>query len=199
MKTKTIIITLIFTFYLSGIAAQTEKGRFLIGANSSLTFASVKGEVLGIKTDKIQTVKVMPSASYFVFDNLSAGLALEYDYQSTDIGASVSVLTDFRYYLTRSMVRPYLKANIGYINTNKQILGHQYEYDASLHGLRVGGGAGVAFFLSNSISLDITGQYFLNKLNDLSDGYFDKNNNSSHKVKTTTQALNLFVGLSFCI
>lgn len=199
MKTKAIIITLIFTFYLSGIVAQTEKGRFLIGANSSLTFASVKGEALGVKTDRIKTVKVMPSASYFVIDNLSAGLALEYDYQSTNIGASVSVLTDFRYYLTRSVVRPYLKANIGYINTNKQIIGHQYEYNASLHGLKVGGGLGLAFFLSNSISLDLTGYYSLNKLNDLSDGYHDKTNNSSHKVKTTTQALNLFVGLSFYI
>lgn len=199
MKTKAIIITLIFTFFLSGIAAQTEKGRFLIGANSSLTFASVKGEALGINTEKIKTVKVMPSASYFVFDNLSAGLAMEYDYQSTNNGASVSVLTDFRYYLTKSVVRPYIKANIGYINTNKEILGHQYEYDASLHGMRVGGGLGLAFFLSNSISLDLTGYYYLNKLNDLGDGYFDKTNNTSYKVKTTTQALNVYVGLSWYI
>lgn len=197
MKRKTFISIVMCAITFASVVAQTEKGRFVLGANSSFTVAETNGETFGEKADNITTIKFMPSASYFLFDNFSTGLAVGYDYQSSVTGADVSVLSEFRYYITKSIVRPYVKANVGYTNINKDIIGHQYEYNASLHGLKVIGGAGIAVFLKDNISLDITGQYTLCKLNDLSGGYFESSTNKSYKVKTTTQGLNLFFGLSF--
>lgn len=197
MKRKTIISIIMCVIAFANVVAQTEKGKFVLGANSSFSVAETSGETVGEKADNITTIKFMPSASYFLFDNFSAGLSVGYDYQSSKTGADVSVLSEFRYYITESIVRPYVKANVGYANVKKDIRGHQYEYNANLHGLKVAGGAGIAIFLKNNLSLDITGQYTLHKLNDLSDGYFESSTNKSYKVKTTTQALNLFIGLSF--
>ncbi len=197
MKTKLLTTILLLIIATSGIVAQTEKGKFIVGANSSLTMTNVNSSMTGEETIKTTTFKLMPSASYFLFNNFSAGLAVGYDYNSAETGADVSVLSEFRYYFTKSIVRPYVKANLGYTNINKDILGHQYEYNASLHGIKLIGGAGIAIFLRDNISLDITGQYTLRRLNDLGDGYFESSSNKSYKVKTTTQGLGANVGLSF--
>lgn len=197
MKNKIFTSLVISLFLFPGIKAQTEKGKFLLGGNTSLSISNVEGKMEGSEPQKNTIVKLMPGISYFVADNFSVGIAGMYDYQSVNIGADVSLLTDFRYYLSKSRVKPYLKINAGYRNGNKQIASWQYEYDASVHGLVAGGGLGTAFFLSDNISLDVTGQYFFSKLNDLGDGYFDSSTNSSFKIKTTNQEFRLFVGLSF--
>lgn len=197
MKTKFIATTLLLFIAISAVMAQTERGRFIIGANSSIVLSDVRVKFTGQETDKTTIFKLMPSAGYFLFDNFSVGLSIGYEYQSSNIGAELSALSEFRYYLTSSIVRPYLKANIGYLNIDKSIIGHQYDYDASMHGLKVIGGAGIAIFLRNNISLDLTGQYTLNRLNDLGDGYYESSSNKSFKVRTTTQGLGGFVGLSF--
>ncbi len=198
MKAKFITTILMCIIALAVVEAQTEKGKLLIGANTSLSISNVDGGVTGAEdTEKITSVKLQPNISYFIFDNFSAGIAGIYDYQTTYDGADVTIMTDFRYYFTDSRVKPFAKINAGYRNRDMQIIGTHYRYDTSAHGLILGGGLGLAFFLNNNISLDITGQYFLTKLNDMGDGYRKDGDTNSYKIKTTTQDLRLFVGMSF--
>ena len=172
MKHKTILaIAIIMTVACSNTFAQTEKGNFILGGNTSFTITHNNVETLDEK-EKITNIMLQPYAGYFIFNKFSAGLSVDYDYSSTIKIADVSVLTDFRYYFTNSSVKPFVKLNAGYSNQFLDAGYYPHEFRSSAHGLKVGAGAGIAIFFKDNMSIDITGQYFYSNLQRVGGGTY---------------------------
>lgn len=196
MKHKTILaIAIIMTIACSNTFAQTEKGNFILGGNTSFTITHNNVETLDEK-EKITNIMLQPYAGYFIFNKFSAGLSVDYDYSSTIKIADVSVLTDFRYYFTNSSVKPFVKLNAGYSNQFLDAGYYPHEFRASAHGLKVGAGAGVAIFIKDNMSIDITGQYFYSNLKRVGGGTYGDLYDTSRNFKAKVDELRLFIGFS---
>ncbi|MEA5081755.1 MAG: hypothetical protein VB024_09060 [Dysgonamonadaceae bacterium] len=195
MRNKYIIVT-IFVFFctFSTIQAQTEKGKFMIGANTSLDVSSIKVSTSSSSSSNQTTVNFEPRASYFLFDNFSAGLSFDISYQGSGYGEA-SLLSDFRYYFTGKKVRPFVKANIGYRNTQRQVYYPEMHYSFDLDGLTIGGGMGFAFFVSDNISIDLGAQYFHSDLDQVGKEYLNVYDQRVYS-KAKLNDINMFVGLS---
>ena len=196
MKHKTILaIAIIMTVACSNTFAQTDKGNFILGGNTSFTITHNNVETLGEKA-KITNIMLQPYAGYFIFNKFSAGLSVDYDYSSTIKSADVSVLTDFRYYFTNYSVKPFVKINAGYSNQFLDAGYYPNEFRSSAHGLKVGAGAGLAIFFKDNMSIDITGQYFYSNLKRVGGGTYGDLYDTSRNFKAKVDELRLFIGFS---
>lgn len=196
MKHKTILaIAIIMTVACSNIYAQTEKGNFILGGNTSFTITHNNTETFGDKV-KMTNIMLQPYAGYFILDKFSAGLSIDYDYSSSIKNADMSVLTDFRYYFTNSSVKPFVKLNAGYSNQLLDVGHYPVEFRTNAHGLKVGAGAGVAIFFKDNMSIDITGQYFYSNLKRVSGGTYGDLYDTSRNFKAKVDELRLFIGFS---
>lgn len=133
MKKVLLLCAFICTSFFA--SAQTEKGSWLVGVNSSLGFNSVSfdGDV-----DKRNSFNINGSSGYFLMDNLSAGLG--FGYASTKQGSaknsSFSIGPFVRYYLKENIIlgasfsTSSLKSNDGQdeIKTNFSTLGFEAGY-----------------------------------------------------------------------
>mgnify|MGYP001156478654 CR=1 FL=1 len=196
MKHKTIVaIAIIMTFAWSNIFAQTEKGNFILGGNTSFSVTHNNTETFGEKA-KMTNIMLQPYAGYFIFNKFSAGLSIDYDYSSTIKSADVSVLTDFRYYFTNSSVKPFVKLNAGYSNQLLDVGHNPVSFRTNAHGLKLGAGAGVAIFFKDNMSIDITGQYFYSNIKRVAGGTDGGFYDTSRRLKAKVDELRLFIGFS---
>lgn len=163
MRTFLFLAALFFTA-ASPVFAQTEKGRWMVGGSGTGSFDTDDD---GIK----QTLVLLtPSAGYFVARNVALGAGLPLFYSrfkfttgnQTDSRAATVGLSPFaRFYFGQSQVKPFLQGQVGYAQTWSKSSGTfgggnfsntdgQFVY---------GGAAGVAFFLNEHSSLDLSLNY----------------------------------------
>ncbi|WP_424961873.1 hypothetical protein [Ekhidna sp.] len=96
MKKVWLIATLVAIFGCAN--AQTDRGKWLIGASSSLGYSSTSYDEPGL--DKTTSFNIEGVAGYFVIDNLAAGLNIGYDKEKQgDDGNTTTLIGPFvRYY-----------------------------------------------------------------------------------------------------
>lgn len=189
---QSIICFLLFVLFINTplrIKAQTEKGKFLLGGQYSLNFSSstqtFKTTNISNEWNKTRSLEITPLISYFIFNNIPAGLELLYDFKYNGItknnyssSSSFSFLPFLRYYVGGTKIKPFLHAGIGpgwkkdvtkdgdfpkTIQTSKLLI---YE-------LR--GGLGI--FLNKQVSIDISfGYHSISEFHKepMVDGTFDK-------------------------
>ncbi|HEU4788854.1 MAG TPA: outer membrane beta-barrel protein [Flavobacterium sp.] len=209
MKKRFLLAALLFSVILT---AQTEKGTFAISGKTGLGFNSttVKYENSGNTTDgpKTNSFNISPSVSYFIIDNLSLGLDFNYKTVSTkqkilvltpdgmngmiidekNTNNTLSIIPTATYFFSKGKTRPYLNAGIGFGNTKQE---NNYSasspeisnFSTSNNGLVWGAGAGLAYFISKTISFDLGLDY--------SEFSFKENN-----VKTKSGAFGANIGIS---
>ncbi|HBG39830.1 MAG TPA: hypothetical protein DDZ96_08505 [Porphyromonadaceae bacterium] len=196
MKSK-IFIVLLMTLILSAtLSAQTEKGQWIIGGNASLDVTYTEGGLSNQSGKSGYTVlNITPEAGYFVFDNFSAGLSGNYAYRWDFESEDMTLLSQFKYYLSQSNCRPFVKANVGYRYASI------YGNDGSLFnskdmgGVVFGGGIGCAFFVSRTISIDLGVQYLHSHLTQMGNTY-DLETDRTFDFTANKNDVNVFVGFS---
>ena len=125
MRIKTLLVAVILL--LAGTAyAQTEKGRYLVSARSSLDFNYSKSNVQGSlvfpegQSQTDYTFSISPAVGTFVIDNLAFTFQISYamkDGDTDDFTSQLSVLPGLLYYVpTGVMVRPFLQVGGGYVD-----------------------------------------------------------------------------------
>lgn len=182
-----ILYFLLSFFFTSGILnAQNEKGKFIIGASSSILLGgsnSIGINSFGYTRTKITTnnpivqtivseetgINVSTELARFITDNLAMGLSIMagYSVNKDDIGnkrkRSVFGVGPFmRYYLPIKKALPYLEvnSNFGSNNTN-------FNTPVGIDGLTrftsgfssFGGGIGSNIFLGDKVAIDISLDY----------------------------------------
>jgi outer membrane protein len=209
MKKNFLLVALLFSAI---ITAQTEKGTFAISGKTGLGFNSttVKYENGGNTTNgpKTNSFNISPSFGYFVIDNLSLGLDFNYTTVTTKqkiltlspdaingmivdekiTQNTLSIVPTATYFFSKGKTRPYINAGIGYGNTKQKnsysaLSAEVSNYNISNNGLVWGAGAGLAYFISKTVSFDLGLDY--------SEFSFKQNN-----VKTKSGAFGANIGIS---
>lgn len=148
---------------VSPVFAQTEKGRWLVGGSGTGSFDTDGDELR-------QTIVLLtPSAGYFVARNVALGAGLPLFYSRVKFsgtrgdGRTLTVgLSPFaRLYFGQSQVKPFLQSQVGYVRTLYKSSGtlgggNFSDFDGQFV---YGGAAGVAVFLNENSSLDLSLNY----------------------------------------
>jgi hypothetical protein len=124
--------------------AQTEQGNWLLGGNASLAGSSSGGR-------SVTEIQIEPHIGYFVAKQFALGLSLPISYStsssSSTSGTTFSIAPFGRYYFSQGKAKPFLTLQGGYISSS---LG-----GSSATGSILGGGVGLAAFLTKSVALDL--------------------------------------------
>lgn len=172
---KLLIIALVAGTFTYSASAQTEKGRIVVSGKTGLTFNADNHKLYydGEKvTDgyKTSTLDFSPSVGYFVANNLAVNLNIglqratqssknmdDYTVTQFSVGPSVTY-----YFPLSGQVKPFINAGGGFVMQNEKDGTDKSKND----GFAFGGGAGVAIFLKDNISLDLGAGYRHIRLND---------------------------------
>ncbi|WP_407478032.1 acyloxyacyl hydrolase [Elizabethkingia anophelis] len=182
MKKKLMVCGLVIIGFAA--SAQTKKGNWVVAGSTTLGFdntsTTLKKGSFSIDGPKVNKFTITPSAGYFVINNLSVGLDLEYTSTATkyDNGKyttnAFGILPTATYYFTKNkVIKPYLGAGIGYSSiTDKE------EYRNSTDQNTMDGFAwklkgGIAYFLKKNIAADLGLSY---------SQFSSKNNNITTRV-----------------
>ncbi|TVP46243.1 MAG: hypothetical protein EA341_13975 [Mongoliibacter sp.] len=189
--------------------AQTEKGRFLIGAGTNLGLSESSG-MMNLSFSRQKTfiddglsgqtnsnnIFIAPKAGYFIFDNLVAGLDLalgsgrgtstiDAASQNLDSKSSLFSVGPFvRYYFPSGKVLPFVEANSLFGNRNIEISGFTSSENRQ-NFTAIGGGLGLAFLLGKRSSIDLVLNYTSNSINTESEDYTDRENTLGIKIGFT--------------
>ena len=201
MKHKIIVISLMALFAWTSLQAQTEKGRFILGASGSIDVSNAKG---GLSTAPSKTsnttILIRTRSRIFSTDDFSVGISVSVlGYTSGDSSAHADFLSEVKYFFTGSKIRPFVKANVGY--KYKDFAGMYWpKIRMSLsdaQGFAFGGGVGGAFFVRDNISVDLSLNYLHSSLKRFYAGYTSsgtvKNNNP---LRANMDEIKVFVGFS---
>jgi hypothetical protein len=156
MRKIVLIIILVFS---SSLFAQLPIKTGTINISGILSY--MNQETLDPDHNK-SILLLSPQVGYFIFDNLSLNLSVDYSYESSvsDIYASNYNSTDFgigpsfRYYFDLNQVKPFL--SLGYLFTKKIISnGNSKEYP----GQQLAIIGGIDYFITNDIALETNISY----------------------------------------
>lgn len=177
MKRTFLYCFLITAFLSAGVKtyAQTEKGKILLGGQSSLDFTSFSSKW---KTDsgsgdngKTRTLDITPQVGYFIANNFAVGLEMPYNYSKDIDGddsfttSSYTVVPFVRYYFGKTKIKPYLHGGIGpgwgktkidynlYPDSNPDP-NYIFDPNYSSHLFTYEMGGGLAVFLNEHVSLE---------------------------------------------
>ncbi len=201
MKTKNLILVLglllSFHFY-----AQTEKGHFLIAANSNFSFTSVSTSVEDSDAEVNNTyLNFSSAAGYFITDNLSIGLLANYfNGEKHGLDTSSFLAGPFaRYYFAKSeKLLPFAQTSMTFgsnsytfsiVNIDDSSVGTK-EVSSDIFGYEMD--LGLSILLSKQISFDIILGYAHTKENT---PYIDLNGTETTTEKNTG-AFGLNLGFS---
>lgn len=112
MKHKIIAISLMMLFAWVNLHAQTEKGRFVIGAGSSVDVSNTKGGLSGAPSKTSNTtIIIKPEVGYFIVDDLSVGLSFSVEGYTGDAGgAHADLLSEFKYFFQRNQLSSFCES-----------------------------------------------------------------------------------------
>lgn len=162
MKKFFLLLTLLVSLTFS-VNAQTEKGKWLVSGSTNVGFNSVntkyKADGFSVDGEKVNTFNISPSVGYFIIDNLSVGLGLDYNNSSTKdendeklSSSTFTVLPTATYFFTKNTtVKPYLGAGAGYASY-KQKYGSVSQTNG---GFAWGVEGGLAYFINPKIGIDL--------------------------------------------
>ncbi len=167
MRSKTALM--ISFFMLSAIAfSQTEKGTLIVSGKSSLEFIHTKTKIslkgTGSSYDsKVNSFDFMPAVGYFVADNFAVAFSGNYSHSWDNDSKSnqIILMPTLMYYIPlESSFRPYIQAGFGYVGLTDKDDFDKYSYS----GYAFGVGLGLAYFISDNISVDLGIQWIRTKL-----------------------------------
>lgn len=182
MKKVYLTFTIICLISLESVQAQLEKGKIMVGVASTLNkqiynselamfgftsnqYSSSSGEVYD--PSKITTFSVIPSAGYFIIDNLATGLNLFLSYNKDKTGNYFYNVTNFqicavpylRYYYPLEKLYPFVELNgglgINRLKTETSSYDNQVKWGVTMFG----GGVGVALPVVERVTLDVMAFY----------------------------------------
>lgn len=140
--------------------AQTEKGKFIVGGGLGFDTESVKDA-----DNKSTSFNIMPSAGYFVADNIAVGLGLGYQWNKVEDTAEEATTGVFavapfgRWYSANGPVRFFGQLSVpmgwGNMKENGDKVGNVSSYGVEL-------APGVAYFPTSKIGLEfkVRGLYY---------------------------------------
>jgi outer membrane protein len=186
MKMKSFIPTLLLMFFCSSVFAQTNKGNFVLSGNTNL---NVLFSNTSVGTDSIETGKIKnnqfaftAAAGYFIMDNLTAGISATYSYDYTTskpgmygessvgtITQSFTIMPQVNYYLpVQGKLKPFVGIGVGYLwlEQKDSRVNENENKVYSMSGTSLSGGAGLSYFINQSVSFDLGFQYYHNHLKD---------------------------------
>ncbi|MGB0199202.1 MAG: outer membrane protein [Flavobacteriaceae bacterium] len=166
---KTLYLITSITLFCNGLIsfAQTEKGKFLVGASTRLNAGVIEHssvvDNVSILEERITRFSVNPYAGYFIRDNLVLGSELVvsltnseyYDYESELKETTLSFSLFIRHYFGTKKIKPFLHAGGG-IGSYKEKYTSTYSDDEStLTIFNYSVRAGVGFFLNDNTSINL--------------------------------------------
>jgi outer membrane protein len=186
MKMKSFIPTLLLMFFCSSVFAQTNKGNFVLSGNTNL---NVLFSNTSVGTDSIETGKIKDNqfaftaaAGYFLIDNLTAGISATYSYDYTTskpgmygessvgtITQAFTIMPQVNYYLpVQGKLKPFVGIGVGYLwlEQKDSRVNENENKVYSMSGTSLSGGAGLSYFINQSVSFDLGFQYYHNHLKD---------------------------------
>lgn len=135
--------------------AQTDKGDWMVGTDFGLSYQSSKETVKAGNERSVttNTFRVAPKLDYFVINNLSIGLGLEYaNTKIKDVSGSTNefaVVPQVHYFFPLDTnLKPFIGAKVGYGFSSSGS-----EDAQKWNGLVLGGKAGVAYFVNNGAAV----------------------------------------------
>lgn len=146
--------------------AQTEKGKFIVGGGLGFDTESVKDA-----DDKTTSFNIMPSAGYFVSDNIAVGLGLGYQWNKVEDGTDEATTGVFavapfgRWYSANGPVRFFGQLSVpmgwGNLKENGDKVGNVSSYGVEL-------APGIAYFPTSKIGLEfkVRGLYYNSRTSD---------------------------------
>lgn len=147
-----------------GANAQIEKGKIYVGGKTNLSFTSmtVTPEYDGESDDdlkmKTQSFEFSPEVGYFIMDGLAVGLNLSYETAKAKVGdgdwsdpaKSMGVAAFGKYYMGSGNIKPFGMARLGFMSSADS------DDDADkFSGLAFGAAVGGAYFLNESVALEL--------------------------------------------
>ncbi len=165
---KLILATFLFVLVL-GVRAQTEAGKFLIGAGTQIgaSFLTYKYQENGqsIGSYNVNTYSINPSIGYFLINNLEIGVTGIYSSQYQKEGSEVFSTSEYgigpmcRYYFGHSKIKPYINGSIifvtiSYSNPEETEFGTIDNVTSTSKGNIFNVGPGVSIFVNNFLAID---------------------------------------------
>lgn len=193
MKTiKLMVATALMALCSVSAFAQTEAGKMMVGAGSSLSLFSGKPSVKidgNKETDTKATtnLKLNFDARYFVIDNLAVGAGVGYDFSGRDgnsEGTFIIAPAVSYFFLPSSNIRPFLSTQVGYAHHSSTDKVKDVKTTISAGGLYYAVGGGVAYFVNPNVGLTLGLAY--------TSSSFKKD-----KVTTTLAGVASTIGLTF--
>ena len=180
-----ILLCGILLFCITALNAQTEKGKFLIGASTNLQHSDLESDEF-----KEQYTTIESLVGYFVADNIAIGIQVPYYIIKSEYSKNETFefIPFGRYYFMDEEVRPYLHAGIGFGSNNgrqSHPSGTTYDNEHSIFNYQLGGG--IAYYITEIIALDIYVGYYHGRIN---------MDDDRHR---TSKRFNLKVGLSISL
>lgn len=149
-------ITFLFVLFMSfSMLAQSPISKGTINLNGNLSFSSQSYEN---SDPTLSILSINPQASYFLVDNLSLGLAVNYERRS--IGASSTnygIGPNLRYYFILEKFYPFISLGYSYtksFNSSNDDMFNGNQYIIS---------GGVAYFLTKSVALETAISYRIDR------------------------------------
>lgn len=189
---------LLLLMSLSLATAQTEKGRWTVGADvGNLSYSSQYGY-------RSFSGSLSPSAGYFAVNNLVAGAGLpvsfgtgssnsrDYRYQTTVVGLSPFV----RYYFGAASLKPYVGVSYAYSRTSQRTNSPNPNQQSTYKGFssNVSPNVGLAYFINRTVSLNAGLSYVKSWYNN---GAPDYNNGGIRVESITTKSDYLSLNVGF--
>lgn len=167
MKRKLVFTGLMMLFLIEVPSiAQTEKGKFVLGGDTKLSFASAKvsqgTQYYETGSSKVQSFEFTPQFGFFPVKDLALGLGIRYSYDNTTISYNEYKSTSFyllpyaQLYFGNSNVKPFLFASAG-IGTGTNVeTGYNSSWDNTKKSLFLyEAGGGFAIFANDMVSIEL--------------------------------------------
>ncbi len=176
---KYFITASIIALSCSGLSAQTEKGNYFIGASNLLEFRNLYTlTTSSVSNDsKKENIELLfsPIFGHFFIDNLAVGVMPGYYYQKKTSDQSYlstrtfSVSAFLRYYIGKKKFKPFVHGGIGYLNRHQknqfELINNNEPYIWNGGSVVYDFGAGLAYFITRNVSLDLFVVYAYHKVN----------------------------------
>lgn len=186
MKIKIFIPAVLFLFLFAPAFSQTKKGTIILSGKTDLNFLFSKTTIFHDST-ATNTLKDNQSGfeigvGYFVADNFAVAISGAYSYTyekfeavnyspatTETITTTLAVIPQLIYYFPlEGKLKPSLSIGAGYTwlkeRDSRTTVNNNMVY--SLAGPSFNGAAGVSYFITHSVALELGLQYSHNKLND---------------------------------
>ncbi len=151
--------------------AQCEKGKIMVGGESSLSFTSLshklKDDNGSVNDGSTTNIDFTPQVGYFIMDGLAVGLALPISYENDEAQngnkdkTTTFIMAPFvRYYFGSSSLRPFVQGAVGFgslTNKEERVGNPVVETKASIFMWDIAGG--VAYFFNEHVSVDAALSY----------------------------------------